>query len=566
MSDAINVALRAIDEVWNEVKTGPFVARELGGRIDRLPDVDYGNAQRLAQLGREVLERLDTLEFAALPSDLAITAAIARDRAALWVRAAEWYWVVFDPAGAGFFSLFAPTAYAGGYTLNFAGEIFRGYRFGSGGDCDRYLGLIEDYARLVRQFHERTKGQTEYGIYMPKAQLAQSIPLLHGLRNAAVSAFSVAPERLASVNREGFATEIERRVAQSVLPSFDAFIADLEDPNYAARATERVGMSQYPGGGEIYAELVRVDTTLDLTPQAVHEKGLARMRKVHAEMSSLFKRIGFTGTPKEYLAKIEADPEWRADGAEALTALFRRYIDRIAPHLAQYFGCMPQSGHDVAPLPEALSGAMTFGYYSPPSPQQEKGLYIFNATNLSKNALPNIAALNYHELVPGHHFQMAIQRENLELHPLRKYSLFTAFIEGWAEYAASLAGEMEMYSAPEERFGRLMMEAFLTCRLVVDTGMNALDWSLEQARAYLRENSFMPETEIASETLRYACDIPAQALAYKIGDDFIFDLREELRAELGNRFDIRAFHDAALTLGALPLPLMAQEVRRTCSP
>jgi uncharacterized protein (DUF885 family) len=279
-------------------------------------------------------------------------------------------------------------------------------------------------------------------------------------------------------------------------------------------------------------------------------------------MSSLFESVGFTGTPAEYLSKIEADKEWRADGAGALSAFFRRYIDRIVPRLPQYFGRMPQSGHDVAPLPDALSGSMTFGYYSPPNAHQEKGLYFFNARNLSMNALPNIAALNYHELVPGHHFQIATQRENTSLHPLRQYSLFTAFVEGWAEYAASLAGEMGMYSAPEERFGRLMMEAFLTSRLVVDTGMNALDWSLEQARAYLREYSFMPETEIASETLRYACDIPAQALAYKLGDDFLSELREDMRAKLNERFDIRAFHDAVLAPGALPLPMIAGEVRR----
>jgi uncharacterized protein (DUF885 family) len=461
--------------------------------------------------------------------------------------------------------MFAPTAYAGGFALNFAGEILRGYEFGSIGDCDRYLGLMEDYARLVRQFRERIAGQAERGIYMPKAQLAQSIPLLHGLRTAAASALRVVPERLTWVNREGFAAEIERRIAASVLPAFDAFIEDLENPRYEARACERVGMSRYPGGKEMYAEFVRISTTLDLTPEAVHEKGLARMRQVEAQMSSLFESIGFTGTPKAYLGKIEADPHWRAEGADALSALFRRYIDRIAPHLPLYFNRMPQSGHDVAPLPEALSGAMTFGYYSPPNPQQEKGLYIFNAVNLSKNALPNIAALNYHELVPGHHFQIAMQRENSGLHPLRKYSLFTSFVEGWAEYAARLAGEMGMYSEPEERFGRLMMEAFLTSRLVADTGMNALDWSLEQARAYLREHSFMPEAEIASETLRYACDIPAQALGYKLGDDFIWELRENLRAELKDRFDIRVFHDAVLAPGALPLPLMAQEVRRTLS-
>ncbi len=146
------------------------------------------------------------------------------------------------------------------------------------------------------------------------------------------------------------------------------------------------------------------------------------------------------------------------------------------------------------------------------------------------------------------------------LHPVRANSFVNAFNEGWAEYAATLAGEIGMYQQPEEQFGRLMMDSFLTCRLVVDAGMNALDWGLEQARQYLRENSFMPETEICSETLRYSSDIPGQALAYKLGEHFLVDCREKMRAALGDRFDIRDFHDAVLMPGALPLPIVADNV------
>ena len=143
---------------------------------------------------------------------------------------------------------------------------------------------------------------------------------------------------------------------------------------------------------------------------------------------------------------------------------------------------------------------------------------------------------------------------------MRRKSFVNAYNEGWAEYAATLAGEMGMYPEPEERFGRLMMDAFLTCRLVVDSGMNALGWTLEQARDYLRENSFMPEKEIRSETVRYSCDIPGQALAYKLGDTALYEMREAMRTALGNRFDIRDFHDAVLKPGALPLPLLRQHV------
>ncbi len=203
---------------------------------------------------------------------------------------------------------------------------------------------------------------------------------------------------------------------------------------------------------------------------------------------------------------------------------------------------------------------MTFGYYSRPQPGQKKGLYLFNSPNLSANPLPNVAALNYHELVPGHHFHFASQRENQALHPLRQNTFINAYNEGWAEYAAMLAGEMGMYAAPEEQFGRMMQDSFLTCRLVVDTGMNAFGWSLEQAREYMREHSFMPETEILSESIRYSCGMPAQSLAYKLGDTFLLEQRERMRIALGDRFDIRDFHDAVLKPGSLPLALLADHL------
>jgi uncharacterized protein (DUF885 family) len=277
-------------------------------------------------------------------------------------------------------------------------------------------------------------------------------------------------------------------------------------------------------------------------------------------MQGLLARVGFAGTPAEYVRKIESDPKWRATGSEEVAAVFNRYIERMAHRLDEYFAFKPAAGHAVAPLPEALSASMTFGYYDPPSRTTATGRYLFNAQNLSRNALANIAALNYHELVPGHHMHVASQRENDALVPLRKHNLVNAFNEGWAEYAATLAGEMGMYREPEEQFGRYMMDAFLTCRLVVDTGMNVLGWTLEQARDYMRACSFMPEVEIKSESIRYSCDIPGQALAYKLGDSYLLALRERMRAALADRFDIRDFHDAVLKPGSLPLALVAANV------
>jgi uncharacterized protein (DUF885 family) len=378
-----------------------------------------------------------------------------------------------------------------------------------------------------------------------------------GLRDAAATALVPSEQRLPDAEARAV---VESRVLESVLPAYDEMIRWLSHGDRAAAAGEDVGLLNLPGGAEVYAELVRLHTSLDLSPDEVHARGLARVAEIRAEMQDILDEVGATHPAQEHMAVLATDPAWRAAGAEAITAVFQRYIDRLKPHIDAVFRFTPEADYRVVPLPEALATSMTFGYYDQPSPADPTGRYLFNAGNLSQQALANVAALTYHELVPGHHFHFACQRENAGLHPLRRNSLVNAFTEGWAEYAAHLAGELGMYELPEERFGKLVMEAFLTTRLVVDTGMNAFGWSLEQAREYMRENAFVSEAEILTESVRYSCDIPGQALGYKIGDLFLQDLRATMQKQLGDRYDVRDFHDAVLRPGALPLRLVEANV------
>lgn len=552
-------ALRIIDDVW----TLSSANRVLGGIEDaltRLPDVGLDAITERAAAGRDLLDRIARIDADALPHDLPLTLEIARQAAERWSREADWYWLVFDPLGAGFFAMFAPTAYCAGFFLNSFRAPLQAYRFDTPADGDRYVALVRDYGRIVRQMFDRTVGQAERGIYMPRVQLEQAVPLLDSFRSGATAMLLPDASRLAAIDADHLIAQVERAIGQDVTPAFDAFVDYLERADYAAQAPESVGLSQYPGGADVYKALVPLHTTLDLSPEQVHAIGLERMASIEAQMQTLLDEAGFAGSPVEYLDRIKDNPDWRASGDTAIGAVFDRYIDRIAPHIDATFNFKPKAGHGVAPLAEGLTASMTFGYYSPPTPTDELGRYNFNSPNLSQGPLNHIGALNYHELVPGHHFHLATQDENETLHPLRRKSFVNAFNEGWAEYAATLAGEMGMYPEPEERFGRLIMDAFLTCRLVVDTGMNAFGWPLEKARDYMREKAFMPETEIRSETVRYSCGIPGQALAYKLGDTVIHDAREKMRAALGNRFDIRDFHDAVLKPGALPLPLVKQQV------
>lgn len=561
---ALTEATAILDDTWQQFSSCPYIAGDVEGAEPSVPDVGPEEAARRARTGQDIQRRIGALDTSLLPQDVAVTVAAAGALADRWARDEDWYWLAFDPLGVGFYGMFGPTAYAGGFVLNSIHETLQQYAVDGGDQAERYLSVVGDYARLIRQLTERTQGQAERGIRMPAPQLATAVPLVQGLRGVAGEQLRGVTQR--STAPAGFADQVEGLIGTEVEPAFDALLALLESPEYAENAPAEVGMSQYPGGAEVYAELVKLHTTLDLTVEEVHAKGHARMDRIQEEMRELVAGAGFTGTPTEYLTALSDDPRWRATTPEDVAAHFQRYIDRLAPELSAHFGVQPQAAYGVAALPEAVSGSMTFGYYSVPTADRETGLYLFNAVNLVKTALPMIAALNYHELVPGHHFHMATQREATDLHPLRKHGFINAFNEGWAEYAARFAGEIGMYREPEERFGRLIMEAFLTSRLVVDTGMNALGWSLEQARDYMHEFSFMSPVEVNSETLRYSCDLPGQALAYKLGDDFLYDLREDLRSTLGETFTVSGFHDAVFRSAGLPLPLVAENVRADLLP
>ena len=203
---------------------------------------------------------------------------------------------------------------------------------------------------------------------------------------------------------------------------------------------------------------------------------------------------------------------------------------------------------------------MTYGFYQAPTASDPRGYYYYNGSSLADRSLLSAAALVYHELIPGHHFQRSLQNENPDLPSFRREAAWTAYTEGWGEYASSLAGEMGMYEDPYDRAGRLSMDAFLSARLVVDTGMNALGWSRARAIAYMKENTLESDTQIATETLRYSCDVPGQALAYKMASAKIRDLRARAERALGPSFDIRRFHDVVLGSGPMPMAVLERHV------
>ena len=552
MNDPIGTALRIIDDVRDAV--APAVLWPATGRLS---DPSLEGARSRAALGRGAIDRISKLDLGALPESLRRTLQIIRTRADAWVVQPDWYWTVFDPGGSELFAMFAPTAYGGLWSLATMTAAMRRADMSSEAARARYLAGLHDMADQIDAFVTRTRGQAERGIFMPRPQAEAAIATLTRLISDQATALAIGEARLPG--ESAFKREVDSITSRRVIGGLSALAAVL-DGDYIGSTSDKVGLMHYPDGSEIYAELVRLHGSTSMRPGEVHALGLERMAKIREGMAAARARARFDGDDFAFRAHLDADPDWRADSAEAIGAVFQRYIDRFRPRMAEAFNLLPAADYGTRPLPDAMSGAMTFGYYEPPGPANPSGAYVFNAANLSRSNLSTIASLSYHELVPGHHLHLALQYENQALPAFRQWCMPTAYVEGWAEYSVTLAEEMGMFEHPAEQFGRLVNEAFLTSRLVVDTGLNALGWSLEQARDYMRTNSFFPETEIRSETLRYGADIPGQALAYKLGDRAIMMMREKMRKRLGDAFDIREFHDIVLGSGAMPLPILADAV------
>ncbi len=552
------IAVQKASELANAVISNCIFWRIAQGKpIDgSLPDISLEGAQRRAACGQEILRLLSGIDDASLPHEVVLTATLARFFAQAWSQDADRYWLAVDVMENTFYGPFVQTAYTGGFIFNELRKVLAEFVFRRDSDADRYLALLGDTTHLLRQIHQRTAGQAERGIRIHKLQLPGSRKLLEGLRNTAAAVYPVAPERLAALpDAAARSAEIQRRIDQSVLPAFDALISQL-DEHYEALAPEGVGMDKLPGGAAVYAELLRMHTTMDLTPEQVHAAGHERMARIQAQMAEVRQQLGFTGTEAEFAVHLRRQPGAIAASADEIGEKMRRHKDRVEQRFDEFFAQRSAWEYDLERLPAALESGMTWGYYSRPIGNEKRGLYYYNGSKLDSQSVIAAASLVFHELVPGHHLHLTLQMSNPDLSDFRRSCVVNAFNEGWAEYAAALAGEMGLYDNPYDRYGRLSQDAFLTCRLVVDSGMNVLGWSWEQAKQYMREHTMCAEGEIESDTLRYSCGIPAQSLAYKLGDEEILRMRRKLQDRLGEQFSFRDFHSAVLGCGALPLPAL----------
>jgi len=503
-SDSARLKQIAGDYWQHELQRNVGLQIKFGIPTQHLPDVSYAQAQRDADSARSLLHRLDAVRPSNLGEDERITLGILRWENQLEVDGLQYFWYRFPVTP---------------YTFQFRGiaQLFRTNL----NEADRRR-LLGEVPRVADQLIEVLKEEQQRGIVLPKPEIA--------LVRASFTALNI----------PGFERLVDFVTAQE--PS----------------APAGIGLSQYPGGDAAYLFFIRERTTLDLTPQQIHELGVREVERINGEMKQARDSLGFKGTKAEFDQFLKTDPRFFAKTPDEVGQRLTADMHRIEPHIPQFFDREPKAKYDVQRLNPALEGSMTFGYYQQPTATDPIGHYYYNGSKLNERNLLFAQALIAHELIPGHHFQIARQEENDQLLPFRREHFDTAYIEGWGEYAAALGNEMGLYDDPYDRYGRLMMDMLLSVRLVVDTGMNAMGWSRERAADFMRDNTLLSDTEIATETLRYAVDMPAQALAYKIGSLKMLELRRNAQQQLGPRFDVRKFHEWIIGSGSMPLPVLEQ--------
>ena len=349
-------------------------------------------------------------------------------------------------------------------------------------------------------------------------------------------------------------------ISTSVVPGYRRFRRFMEE-EYVPRSRDSVGISAVPGGREFYRHRVRRYTTLDLTPEEVHQTGLAEVKRIRTEMDQIIRRLEFDGDFAAFTKFLREDPQFYASSSDELLKEVSLVLKKMDGQLPTLFSRLPRLPYGLREVPEYIAPRTTSAYYQRPTGDGTKaGFYYMNTYNLKSRPLYTIEALSLHETVPGHHLQIALQQEMEELPNFRRYGGFTAFIEGWALYAERLGLEVGFYEDPYSDFGRLTMEIWRACRLVVDTGIHYNGWTRQRAIDYLHSNSAMSLHNIRAEVDRYIT-WPGQALAYKTGEMKIRELRQQAEAKLGERFDIRAFHDVVLGSGGVPLDVLEANVK-----
>ncbi|NNG16565.1 MAG: DUF885 domain-containing protein [Gemmatimonadales bacterium] len=545
------------DEAWEfELQENPLFATSVGERRydDRLPSVRAQDQARRAGYRRGVLERLKQIDRSAL-GDVDRVSHDMFERQLL-DRLSEFEFKTYE----------MPINADWGFHIGFA-RLPDDMTLGSVRDYENYLDRLRAFPDYVNQQVRVMRSGLERGFSVPQVTLEgyEETIAAHVVGDPESSVFYAPfasfPSTIPGTEHNRLRAAARVAIMESVVPAYRAF-HDFMTGDYIPNARTTIGASELPDGREYYAYLIKHFTTLDLTAEQIHEIGLEEVGRIRSEMMDIIEEVGFSGDFAAFLEFLRTDPRFYAETPDELLKEATYLAKQMDGKLPSLFKTMPRLPYGVAPVPEELAPKFTAGrYIDSPVGSTQPGYYWVNTYRLASRPLYTLPALTLHEAVPGHHLQTALAREQEGLPAFRRHAYINAFGEGWGLYSEWLGIEAGMYPDPYSRFGRLTYEMWRACRLVVDTGIHAMGWSRDQVMEYMAANTALSLHEVRTETDRYI-SWPGQALSYKMGELTIRQLRDLAETELGERFDVREFHDVVLLNGTVPLTVLAEQVKR----
>ena len=547
------------EEVWQAtLDSSPQLATSIGDRRGdgKLSDMSLEEYDRTLAESKAFLARLNAIDESALPTEMQVDYAILKRSFEDGIEGAS-----FDHTR---YTIFTNR---GGWFSGFASLPNRSPLF-TLADYRSYISRLEAYAELNDQGIARSREAIARG-------LTQACEPMQGLENRIATQIvedleespfwrPISGEKPNAISDQEWAQikdDVAVAIGNVVVPAYEKFLTFYTEEYAPNCRTGTPGVLATPGGQDYYNYRVKSFTTTDMTADEVHNLGLSEVARIRAEMAEVAASAGYE-TREAFIEHLRTDPQYYMTDADeylAYTQALAKHIDGFMPKL---FGTLPRNPYTVSPIPAAQAPGNTTAYYEPGSLETgQAGIYRLNTTELDQRPLWELPALGVHEAVPGHHLQISLQQE-LDIHPLRANgTYFTAFVEGWGLYSERLGIEMGLYDTPAKQMGRLSYEMWRATRLVVDTGIHSKGWSKQRAVDYMLDNTALSPANIDAEVNRYIT-WPGQALAYKVGELKIRELRARAEATLGAQFDLRKFHDAVLENGSVPLNVLEAHVDR----
>lgn len=543
-----------LDEHWEwQLAASPTMASQLGDRRynDQWPDQNLQAIEQRHDDIREFLRRAYAIDRKDLSIDNQLNYELFRRQLEDTVDAYQ------------FNNHLMPFSHRGG--VQNLDNLTNSLRLTTVEDFEDWLARISKIDDVIEQTIALAEKGRKSGYMAPKI-LMQRIPnqLSRQVVEIATAsplfmAFENMPDSISAADRERLRADAMEIIEDKVLPAYrklDRYF----NRKYLPAARESVGLSALPNGTAAYEYLVRSFTTTRMTPDDIHRLGLEEVKRIRDEMAKVIEEVGFEGSFQDFLVFLRTDPQFYYDTPEALYEAYLATSKRIDPELVNLFATLPRMPYGVKPIPDSIAADTTTAYYSRPAADGSRaGIYWVNLYRPDMRPKYEIEVLSVHEAMPGHHLQIALQQELGDVPDFRRFLGFTAFVEGWGLYSERLGYELGLYKDPYSRFGQLTYDMWRAVRLVVDTGLHYKGWTRQQAIDFFKDNAAKTEHDIINEIDRYIGN-PGQALAYKIGQLKMLTLRERAERRLGEKFDVRAFHDQLLGAGALPLDLLEQRM------